>query len=52
VKRYVYRSAHLAPLRDRARWFTGLDALHLALWWTPQDHRPTLDEAMAAANRS
>jgi hypothetical protein len=41
---YVYRSEHVSPLRDRARWFNRLEVPHLALWWTPPDHLPTLVE--------
>ena len=44
---YVYRSAHLGPLRDRKRWFVVPDEPHLALWWVPAGHLPTPQEAKA-----
>jgi hypothetical protein len=42
---YVYRSAHLEPLRRRREWFTPLSGPHLVLWWIPPGHVPTLTEA-------
>ncbi len=45
LQTFVYRSAHLAPLRRRADWFIPMDGPHLALWWVPAGHRPTMDEA-------
>ena len=44
---YVYRSAHLGPLRDRKQWFEVPDAPHLALWWIPAGHIPTPQEGKA-----
>lgn len=45
--RYTYRSDHLAPLRDRRKWFERLDRAHLVLWWIPAGHIPTIGEARA-----
>ena len=45
LQQYVYRSAHVGPLRDRKRWFEPLDGPILALWWVPTGHLPTVDEA-------
>ena len=45
LQQYVYRSAHVGPLRDRKRWFEPLDGPILALWWVPAGHLPTVDEA-------
>src|SRR5919202_2278835 len=42
---YVYRSAHLAPVRDRKKWFEPMAGPHLALWWIPEEQRPTVPEA-------
>jgi hypothetical protein len=43
---YVYRSAHLDVLRQRADWFDLPNAAHAVLWWVPAGHIPTLDEAV------
>jgi hypothetical protein len=45
LHRYVYRSAHAGPLRDKRQWFEPLGAPHLVLWWVPEAHRPTPAEA-------
>ena len=41
---YVYRSDHLAPLRDRKEWFERFEGPPLVLWWIPAGHVPTVDE--------
>lgn len=45
LQTFVYRSEHLEPFRRRAEWFTRLDTPHLAMWWVPVGHRPTMKEA-------
>jgi hypothetical protein len=42
---YVYRSAHLEPLRNRHTWFERMEQSHLVLWWVQAGHRPTVIEA-------
>lgn len=44
---YVYRSEHIEPLRDRQQWFERMEGPHLALWWVPAGHIPSLEEAKA-----
>ena len=41
---FVYRSGHVAVMRRRREWFERL-AFHMALWWVPAGHTPTLPEA-------
>jgi hypothetical protein len=43
---FVYRSAHVAPLRDRQQWFEPMEGPILALWWIPAGHIPTVAEAL------
>src|SRR5215470_4499065 len=43
---FVYKSAHLSPLRDRKQWFEPLEGPILALWWIPVGHIPTVAEAV------
>ena len=45
LRDFAYRSDHVAPLRRRAEWFERISTPHLALWWIPIGHRPSLAEA-------
>jgi hypothetical protein len=38
---FVYRSAHTEVMRRRREWFDRI-GLHLALWWVPVGHLPTV----------
>ena len=44
---FTYRSAHTTVMRRRREWFHHMQELHLALWWVPAGHRPSLGEAVA-----
>lgn len=44
---FVYRSAHMEVMRHRREWFHRAAGPHLVLWWVPEDHLPSLGEAMA-----
>jgi hypothetical protein len=45
LARFVYQNAaHIDIMKRRREWFDKID-FHLALWWIPADHRPTVDEA-------
>jgi hypothetical protein len=46
LHRYVYRSDHVGPLRDRRQWFEPMDTPLLVLWWIPAGHIPGVDEAL------
>lgn len=45
LRNYVYRSAHAELFRSRREWFTAFESAHLALWWVPHGHLPSVDEA-------
>jgi len=45
LKRYVYYSVHVEVLRNRHEWFVKFSGAYAALWWIPQGHRPSIDEA-------
>lgn len=45
LHRYVYRSDHAGPLRDRRQWFERHDPPVLVLWWIPAGHVPSVEEA-------
>ncbi len=46
LRNFVYRNMeHQQVMGDRRRWFTPMDGPHMALWWIPAGHIPTLSEA-------
>ena len=45
LKEYVYRTAHIEMLRDKARWVAPSDGPHLVLWWVPAGQLPAVGEA-------
>jgi heme-degrading monooxygenase HmoA len=47
LHRYVYRSAHRAPLRARAEWFEESRGPNLVLWWVERDNRPRVEQGLA-----
>jgi hypothetical protein len=44
---FVYRSAHVQLFRQRSDWFHRFDGSFVALWWVPEGHVPSVDEAKA-----
>ena len=45
LKEYVYKTAHAEVLRQRRDWFEQFDGAFMAMWWVPEGHIPTVDEA-------
>ena len=47
LTRYVYasESMHRDVMKQRRRWFQRFDGPYMALWWVPQGHIPTVEEA-------
>src|SRR5690242_3687536 len=45
LKAYVYKTAHAEVLRQRRDWFEHFDGAYLAMWWVPEGHVPTFEEA-------
>ena len=45
LKEFVYKSGHIAPLRDRLKWFEKPTEAHMAMWWIPAGHIPSVAEA-------
>ena len=43
---FVYSSDHLAVMRRRREWFTSRVSAHMALWWVPDGHLPSVAEGM------
>ena len=44
---FTLRTEHVEFLRRRREWFHPMAEAHLAMWWVPAGHRPTLPEAEA-----
>jgi Domain of unknown function (DUF3291) len=47
LTRYVYasESMHRDVMKQRRRWFQRFDGPYMALWWVPQGHISTVEEA-------
>lgn len=45
LKDFTYRTVHTELLRDRKEWFEKFESTYLALWWVPEGHAPSVDEA-------
>jgi hypothetical protein len=43
---YVYSSAHVELMRRRREWFERMTEAYLVLWWVPQGHHPSINEAL------
>jgi hypothetical protein len=44
---YTYNTVHAEVLRQRRDWFEKFDGMAVALWWIPEGHIPSMDEAKA-----
>jgi hypothetical protein len=38
---------HVQFYKKREAWFDLMEKPHMVLWWIPEGHQPTLDEAYA-----
>ena len=47
LRNYVYRSAHVEIMRRRKEWFDHMSAASVVLWWVPNGHRPSIQEAIS-----
>jgi len=45
LKDFIYKGDHLKTFVRRKEWFVAMKKSHLALWWIPKGHIPTLVEA-------
>lgn len=43
---FVYRSQHLEVFKKRQAWFEKMPVMHMALWYIPEGHSPTVSEAI------
>lgn len=47
LRDFVYRSTHSEELARRRDYFVSNEHAHMALWWVPEGHVPTIDEGLA-----
>jgi hypothetical protein len=43
---FVYHTRHTNFMDRKAEWFEALTDKHYVMWWVPEGHKPTIDEAM------
>lgn len=47
---YVYRSAHVEIMRRKKEWFRKMSEAYMVLWWVPDGHTPSIEEAAQKLN--
>ena len=47
LENFVWNTVHKQFYERRQEWFEVLGEMHFVMWWVPDGHRPTLEEAMA-----
>jgi hypothetical protein len=47
LEKFVWGTIHKQFYERRAEWFEVLGSMHFVMWWVPQGHRPSLEEALA-----
>lgn len=45
LREFVYKSGHTLRLRRRSEWFEKPSQAHMAMWWVPAGHIPSVAEA-------
>ena len=46
LEKFVWGTIHKQFYDRRSEWFEVLGDMHFVMWWVPEGHRPTLDEAL------
>lgn len=45
LRDFVYSGDHLQVLRARKEWFSAMKEAYTVLWWIPEGHTPTVEQA-------
>lgn len=45
LEHFVFNGRHLEVMRRRREWFQRFGIAFMVLWWVPEGHEPTLEEA-------
>lgn len=43
---FVWNTVHRQFYDRKAEWFEAMREMHFVMWWIPEGHKPTLDEAL------
>ncbi len=46
LEQFVWGTIHKQFYERRTEWFEVLGEMHFVMWWVPEGHAPTLDEAL------
>jgi len=46
LENFMYRTFHSDFLKRRKEWFLNYGSAHTAMWWIPEGHIPTMQEAV------
>jgi hypothetical protein len=46
LENFVFNTLHRRFYERRQEWFEVLGEMHFVMWWVPQGHRPSLEEAL------
>ena len=47
LEKFVWGTLHKRFYERRQEWFEVLGSMHFVMWWVPQGHQPSLEEALA-----
>ena len=47
LEKFVWGTIHKQFYARRQEWFEVLGEMHFVMWWVPEGHEPTLEEALA-----
>ncbi|MBL7818442.1 MAG: DUF3291 domain-containing protein [Saprospiraceae bacterium] len=45
LEKFVFNGRHLDVMKRRRNWFERFGKAYMVLWWIPEGHQPTLEEA-------
>ena len=45
LKAFIFKTHHIDFLKRKSEWFDSLEEANYVLWWVPQGHRPSVEEA-------
>ena len=46
LENFVFNTLHRRFYERRREWFEVLGEMHFVMWWVPEGHRPSLEEAL------
>ncbi|QFU25372.1 DUF3291 domain-containing protein [Shewanella eurypsychrophilus] len=45
LKAFIFKTHHIDFLKRKSEWFDKLDDANYVLWWVPEGHQPSVEEA-------